>query len=554
MRIAAAKRRAAAFVLANAATWFAASFVYEAPSAAQTASAASESLFVTSSADGTVTRFDLNTLQSTVIATLPGTAEGLACSPDGRLTITLSGFHAGPRQLVSLAHDGRDVQVLLDFASTPELQNSGGPEGPSYDTNGVLYFNTRPSQGFPHTGTWKFLGPGTAPVQIIAPFAFGSCPATVSAEATGFLTAGPFAGHLIAADQCNNRVIRSAPPFDSVQPAIDFLRVPSPNGLAVNVAGNIYVADLSSQAIHRFAPDGTSLGTFAFIGPGLLKLAFDSKGNLYAARGGVVRVAPDGTKTEFGNIAEANGVAVCSPRFLSFPLRNKTAFTAKITSVFDHSMSETYCPDGVVTAYTGEEGRREFGSDFVDRFKQCDAERGRDALYGFMQATREPFSVGGQYAAGGNPSFLYYDGHPGYDYRTTDQAPNGTLCREATPCNHSGSTQVLAAAAGTVVCVRRGEAPVEGCGEGPGEVKIDHGNSYFTIYLHLSRIDVTPGRNVTEGDLIGTSGAVAARGNPHLHFEVRRNIGGVLVPIDPYGWTGPGRDPYSGGVSINLWK
>jgi sugar lactone lactonase YvrE len=82
----------------------------------------------------------------------------------------------------------------------------------------------------------------------------------------------------------------------------------------VDRVGDIYVGDDSSNVIHRFAWAGANLRIFASIGPGLLKLTFDTHGNLYAARGGVVRVAPNGTKTEFGSIPDANGVAVCKDR------------------------------------------------------------------------------------------------------------------------------------------------------------------------------------------------------------------------------------------------
>src|SRR5206468_2438858 len=42
--------------------------------------------------------------------------------------------------------------------------------------------------------------------------------------------------------------------------------------------------------------------------------------------------------------------------FLSFPLRNRTSDTARINSVFDHSMTSAYTADQTVVAYTGETG------------------------------------------------------------------------------------------------------------------------------------------------------------------------------------------------------
>jgi sugar lactone lactonase YvrE len=290
-------------------------------------SVAKEALFVAID-DGTIKKFDLNvdltTQQGVVIGTVAGTPAGLICSLDGRLTIALSGFQGGPRQLVSLGRDGSNPHVLLDFASTPELQNSGGPEGPSSDAAGVVYFNTRPAPNptltFPHTGTWKWAGAGASPVQILSPFALGACSATISAEATAFLTAGPYAGNLIAADQCNNRVVRRAPPFDSPLTPIDFLAVPAPNGLATDKIGNIYVADNASDVVRRFTPDGIELGVYASVGAGLQKIVFDSNGNLYATRnGGALRVAPNGTPTAFGNFVRANGVAVCGTGDLTGP-------------------------------------------------------------------------------------------------------------------------------------------------------------------------------------------------------------------------------------------
>ena len=58
-------------------------------------------------------------------------------------------------------------------------------------------------------------------------------------------------------------------------------------GLAFDVAGNLYVSNMDSNTIEKFAPDGTDLGVFA--GTGLNEpfgLIFDSAGNLYAANRG----------------------------------------------------------------------------------------------------------------------------------------------------------------------------------------------------------------------------------------------------------------------------
>ena len=124
-------------------------------------------------ASGTVTRFDLTTHQPTQIATVNGFAQGLACGPDNRLYVALTGYGSGspPRQIIRLNLDGTGQTVVLDFATTPALVNSGGPEGLSFGADGSLYFNTLFAEGYLQaTGVWK-LPPGSAtPTQVILPF------------------------------------------------------------------------------------------------------------------------------------------------------------------------------------------------------------------------------------------------------------------------------------------------------------------------------------------------------------------------------------------------
>jgi len=58
-------------------------------------------------------------------------------------------------------------------------------------------------------------------------------------------------------------------------------------------------------------------------------------------------------------------------------------------------------------------------------------------------------------------------------------------------------------------------------------VVIDHGTGIFTIYAHLSRIDVSAGRHVEKGQRIGLTGATGRVSGPHLHWGVK--VKGVAV-------------------------
>lgn len=70
-------------------------------------------------------------------------------------------------------------------------------------------------------------------------------------------------------------------------------------------------------------------------------------------------------------------------------------------------------------------------------------------------------------------------------------------------------------------------------------VEIDHGNGYWSRYLHLSRTDVSNGAKVSQGTPIGLSGGepgaygAGSSTGPHLHLEV---------------WNG---QPYAGGTAID---
>ncbi len=60
-------------------------------------------------------------------------------------------------------------------------------------------------------------------------------------------------------------------------------------------------------------------------------------------------------------------------------------------------------------------------------------------------------------------------------------------------------------------------------------VVVDHGCNIFSIYMHLSKRDVSEGQAVNKGQVIGKVGATGFVTGPHLHWEVR--VG--QEPVDP---------------------
>jgi murein DD-endopeptidase MepM/ murein hydrolase activator NlpD len=54
-------------------------------------------------------------------------------------------------------------------------------------------------------------------------------------------------------------------------------------------------------------------------------------------------------------------------------------------------------------------------------------------------------------------------------------------------------------------------------------VVVDHGDGLRTLYAHLSRISVSVGQQVSQGQVLGIAGATGRAYGVHLHFEVTRN-------------------------------
>ena len=61
---------------------------------------------------------------------------------------------------------------------------------------------------------------------------------------------------------------------------------------------------------------------------------------------------------------------------------------------------------------------------------------------------------------------------------------------------------------------------------------IDHGQGIFSLYGHMSRIDVNKNQEIKKGDIIGLTGQTGLAGGDHLHFSILVN--GIFV--NPEEW------------------
>lgn len=120
--------------------------------------------------------------------------------------------------------------------------------------------------------------------------------------------------------------------------------------------------------------------------------------------------------------------------------------------------------------------------------------------------------IGDGYFAGPGGSYSRSGGgHSGVDFT----APTGTNVRAA----HGGTVTV------------------GGAGDAYGNhVLINHGDGVWTLYAHLSAVNVSEGQTVAAGDSIGAVGDTGNSSGPHLHFEVRTNGTQFNGFLDPVAW------------------
>ncbi len=170
---------------------------------------------------------------------------------------------------------------------------------------------------------------------------------------------------------------------------------------------------------------------------------------------------------------------------------------------------ETMTADGEAITWNASAGRV-IAAEFVNKGRKYSAlwfkdEAGKGAYYGFDGKSRthsflasplEFSRTTSGFAMRMHPILNQWKQHNGVDYA----APSGTPIRAV------------------------GDGIVEFAGQQNGYgniVQIKHGNDRATVYAHLSRIDVSLGQKVDQGQNIGTVGATGWATGPHLHFEFK---------------------------------
>jgi len=115
-----------------------------------------------------------------------------------------------------------------------------------------------------------------------------------------------------------------------------------------------------------------------------------------------------------------------------------------------------------------------------------------------------------------------------------EERPNGIVLRwNGIGIGARTGTPVRAVRAGTVVLA----GPFEGYGP---TVVLSHGVGFYTLYLYLEEIGVIQGRQVAEGQVVGTVGGADTPEGSHIEFQVRAPVpGGSPRAQDPLLWLRP---------------
>ncbi|MGQ0805533.1 MAG: peptidoglycan DD-metalloendopeptidase family protein [Actinomycetota bacterium] len=149
-----------------------------------------------------------------------------------------------------------------------------------------------------------------------------------------------------------------------------------------------------------------------------------------------------------------------------------------------------------------------------------------EAQLAALQAEQAALAGGVSRGSGNGPLDWPCDGGvvSGFGYRVHPISGTRRL-HQGVDINCSYGQPIYAAGSGIVL-----EAGSRG-GYG-NAVLIDHGDGLATLYAHQSQLAVSPGQQVTTGEVVGYVGSTGYSTGPHLHWEVWVNG----TPVDPMGY------------------
>jgi murein DD-endopeptidase MepM/ murein hydrolase activator NlpD len=132
-------------------------------------------------------------------------------------------------------------------------------------------------------------------------------------------------------------------------------------------------------------------------------------------------------------------------------------------------------------------------------------ESGQSARRGFLKSPLKLARITSHFGNRMHPVLGYEKAHQGIDYG----APTGT----------------------PVWAVGDGRVEQAGLNGGCGKsVTIRHRNGYETVYCHLSAVNVSAGKPVTQKQVIGAVGQTGLATGPHLHYAVKK-AGAYVNPL-----------------------
>jgi sugar lactone lactonase YvrE len=232
------------------------------PAQAQTG----ETIFISTFSDHQILRVVDTGFPSTatvINADPTATPEDIVVGPDGKIYVCDADQNRIRR--ITMTGDGNTVEPVYDFSTNSPTQCTGGncpqgPEGPSFNTLGDLYFNTRDGH---HSGVWKIPASQLSSIPSVGgPTVVNVVTAAQTGSTFGEGTTFDANDKLLFVDRSGGKVWRFDPAAITPLTAI-ITGLSNPYGIAVNSAGDIFVSNHDTHQVLRYnSAGGETLGAY----------------------------------------------------------------------------------------------------------------------------------------------------------------------------------------------------------------------------------------------------------------------------------------------------